>query len=48
VADQIRFTGATIRAKRYELAADEDGFAWPLLIVPAAVLAISISLVRKL
>jgi hypothetical protein len=47
VADRIHFTGATIAAQRVERAPDDDGFSKPLLFVPAAILLISILLVRK-
>jgi hypothetical protein len=49
VADRIRFTGTTIRPKRYEIAPDDDGgLAWTLLLVPAAIVLIAIPLIRKI
>jgi hypothetical protein len=49
VADQIRFMGATVRPKRHEIGLDGDGgLAWPLLLVPAAIVLFSIALIRKI
>jgi hypothetical protein len=49
VADRIRFVGATIQPERSELGLDDDDDtpAWPFLIAVAAVVLVSIPLIRK-
>jgi hypothetical protein len=49
VADRIRFVGATIQPKRSEIGRDDDDGAapWPFVIAAAAIVLVSIPLIRK-
>jgi hypothetical protein len=48
VAHRIRFSGATIRAERYDIKADDDRDTLPVLIVAAAAVLIAIPLIFRL